>query len=133
SVRKMVVFQDRRDVIARHAGVGAHPSAAIALKNPPSAITPVSHDVNLFYHTQSDITGVKSSGTAVERAPPWIAKPHRVDFIASRRRTEKRIRRRRDVWVIPIRVHINAQYLTRQRIFVLRLIVGIAPLASVSS
>src|SRR5262245_37974871 len=90
TVRKMVVFQDRRDVIARHAEVGAHPSAAIALKNPPSAITPVSHDVNLFDHAQSDITGVKSSSSAIERAPPWIAKPHRVDFIAPRRRTEKR-------------------------------------------
>src|SRR4030095_11203027 len=130
--RKMIVVEDRRDVIARHARVRAHPRATSALKNPPSAIAPMGDDVNLFDHTQPDVTGVKSSVGAVERTPPWIAKPQRIDFIASRRRTEERIGRGHGVWLTTTRVNINAQYLAHQRVFVLRLIVGVIPRASVS-
>src|SRR5262245_33522547 len=122
---QMIVFDEWRDVIACYAESRVLIGAMTGLKNPPSAIPSVSDDVNLLCRILLDIADVELSRGSVERTPPRIAKPQRIDFITSGRRAEERIRRGRDVRRGPGRVYVNAQYLPPQITLVLRPVVRV--------
>src|SRR5262245_38772831 len=128
----MIVFEQRRHVIARHTGGRTWIGAPRTLKDPPSVIASESDDVNLFDNILSDIAGVKHSRGAVERTAEWVAKPGGIDFIASRRRAEEWIGRRRDVRRGPVCIHINAQHLPQQLVVILRAVAGVIRAAAVA-